>query len=62
LVAEEVFLSDKSVVDIRVVNGKLVVAYVPEPEITLEKLLDDVNERNLHREVSMGPDAESEEC
>ena len=50
-----------SVVEIKVVNGKLVVASVPEPEISLEKLLDDVNDRNLHREVSMSPDAESEE-
>jgi len=61
LFAEEVFLSDKSVVEIKVVQGKLVVASVLEPEITLEKLLSDVNERNLHREVSMSPDAESEE-
>jgi SOS-response transcriptional repressor LexA len=43
------------------VNGKLVVASVPEPDITLEKLLSDVNERNLHREVPMSPDTESEE-
>jgi hypothetical protein len=43
------------------VNGKLVVACVLEPEITLENLLDDVNERNLHRDVSMSPDAELEE-
>ena len=42
-------------------NGKLVVACVPEPEINLEKLLDDVNERNLHRDVSVSPDAEPEE-
>jgi len=61
LFAEEVFLSDKSVVEIKVVQGKLVVASVPEPKMTLEKLLDDVNERNLHREVSLSPDAESEE-
>jgi antitoxin MazE len=59
--AQEIMLSDKSVVEIRVVQGKIVVASVPEPEITLEKLLSDVNERNLHREVSMSPDAESEE-
>ena len=52
---------NKSVVEIRVVNGKLVVASVPEPEFTLEKLLSEVNERNLHRDVFMGPDAESEE-
>ena len=54
-------LSDKSIVEIRVVNGKLVVSSVPEPEITLEELLSDVNERNLHRDVSMGPDAEPED-
>ena len=42
-------------------NGKLVVASVPEPEFTLEKLLSDVNERNLHRDVFMGPDAKPEE-
>ena len=43
------------------VQGKLVVASVPEPEITLEELLSDVDERNLHREVSVSPDTESEE-
>ena len=59
--AEEAFLSDKSLVDIKVVNGKLVVASVPEPGITLEKLLSGVNEHNLHREVSVGPAAESED-
>ena len=42
-------------------QGKLVVASVLAPEITLEKLLSDVNEGNLHRDVSIGPDAESEE-
>jgi antitoxin MazE len=59
--AEEVFLSDKSVVEIKVVQGKLVVASVPEPEISLEKLLSDVNNRNLHREVPVSSDTESEE-
>jgi SOS-response transcriptional repressor LexA len=43
------------------VNGKLVVASVAEPEITLEKLLSDINEHNLHRDVFVAPDAESEE-
>ena len=55
-------LSDNSIVEIKLVHGKLVVACVPEPEITLEQLLDDVNERNLsRREVSVSPDAELEE-
>ena len=59
--AEEIFLSDKSLVEIKIVQGKLVVASVPEPEMSLDTLLSDVNERNLHRGVSVSPDAESEE-
>ena len=50
--AEEAFLEDESVVDLKVVNGKLVVASVAEPEVTLDQLLADVEERNLHGEVS----------
>ena len=50
--AEEASLVDESVVDLKVVNGKLVVASVAEPEVTLDQLLADVEERNLHGEVS----------
>ena len=42
-------------------NGKLVVASVPKPPITLEELLFDINEHNLHRNVSVAPDGEKEE-
>jgi antitoxin MazE len=59
--AEEASLREESVVDIKVINGKLVVSSVPEPEVTLEKLLADVNERNLHRALSTGPAEEPEE-
>ena len=52
--AEEASLEDESVVDLKVVNGKLVVASVAEPEVTLDQLLADVEERNLHGEVSTG--------
>ena len=52
--AEEESLQDESVVDLKVVNGKLVVASVAEPEVTLDQLLADVEERNLHGEVSTG--------
>ena len=52
--AEEASLEDESVVDLKVVNGKLVVASVSEPEVTLDQLLADVEERNLHGEVSTG--------
>ena len=50
--AEEASLEDKSVVDLKVVNGKLVVASVAEPEIRLDTLLDDIEDHNLHGEVS----------
>jgi antitoxin MazE len=52
--AEEASLEDESVVDLKVVNGKLVVASVVESEVTLDQLLADVEERNLHGEVSTG--------
>ena len=59
--AEEASLEDESVVDLKVVNGKLVVASVVEPEIRLDKLLDDVEDRNLHGEVSTRRAVKTEE-
>ena len=50
--AEEAFLRNESVVDLKVVNGKLVVTSVVEPEVTLDQLLADVEERNRHGDVS----------
>src|SRR3989337_707358 len=48
-------LSEESVVDVTVVKGKLVVASVTKPKVTLEKLLAGINEENLHGEVFSGP-------
>ena len=59
--AEEAFLQDESVVDLKVVNGKLVVASVAEPEVTLDKLLDDVEDHNLHGDVSTRRAVKTEE-
>jgi antitoxin MazE len=59
--AEEASLEDESVVDLKVVNGKLVVASVVEPEIRLDKLLDDVEDHNLHGEVSTRRAVKTEE-
>jgi antitoxin MazE len=53
--AEEVGLKKESPVDISVENGKLVIAPVTEPPVTLEQLLDMITEDNLHREVETGP-------
>ncbi|MBI5575158.1 MAG: AbrB/MazE/SpoVT family DNA-binding domain-containing protein [Deltaproteobacteria bacterium] len=47
--AEEISLSDNSLVDIRVVNGRIVVSTVEDPSVTLDFLLDGVNEHNRHR-------------
>ncbi len=60
-VAEETFLSDDSLVDIKVVSGKIVVAPVAEPGVNLEKLLSDVDERNLHWDASVETVEESGE-
>ena len=53
--ATEVGLGSESSIDLSVVNGKLVIEPVPEPEVTLEQLLAQVTEDNLHDEVSTGP-------
>ena len=53
-VAEEASLADESVVDLKVVNERIVVSNV-EPVTTLEQLLADVDECNLHGEVPTGP-------
>jgi SOS-response transcriptional repressor LexA len=44
------------------VNGKIIVASVPETEITLKELLSGINEHNLHRDDPVASDAELEEC
>ena len=59
--AEEARLAEESVVNITVVKGKLVVASVSEPKVTLSKLLAGVSEKNLHGEVSTGPAVGAEE-
>jgi antitoxin MazE len=59
--ATEARLSEESVVDVSVVKGKLVVASVAKPKVTLEKLLAGINEENLHGEVFSGPAVGAEE-
>jgi antitoxin MazE len=53
--AAEVGLEPDTPVEVSLVNGKLVVAPVVEPALTLEHLLAQVTEDNLHREVETGP-------
>lgn len=44
-----------TLVDVRVVGGKLVVAPVTDQKHTLKELLDGVTKRNIHGEIDTGP-------
>lgn len=58
--ATEVGLEYDAPVDVSLVDGKLVVIPVVEPALTLEHLLAQVTEQNLHHEVDTGPAMGSE--
>ena len=53
--AIEVGLVDNALVDIRLVDGQLIVKPIIQPEFTLEQLLTEVTEDNLHGEINTGP-------
>lgn len=58
--ATEVGLQNESSVEISLASGKLVVAPVVKPKMTLKRLLAQVTEDNLHHEVNTGPATGSE--
>lgn len=53
--AAEVGLANETTVEITVKDRKIVVEPVGEPALTLDTLLKQVTERNLHAEVDTGP-------
>ena len=53
-VATETRIDQGSMVDLRLVKGKLVVTAVRGPEYTLDQLLSEVTDDNLHGEVGSG--------
>ena len=53
--ANEVGLHKEASVEVSLVDGKLVVTPAIKPALTLEHLLAQVTEDNLHREVDTGP-------
>ena len=53
-VAREIGLSQNSSVEIALIDGKLVIAPVVKRKITLEKLLSQVTDENIHAEVETG--------
>jgi len=52
--ARETGLSRGAPVDVSLEDGRLIVTPAPEPPITLEQLLKQVTENNIHREVDTG--------
>lgn len=53
--ANEIGLQRNSVVEMSLVNGRLVIVPVVEPALTLEDLLARVTDENLHSGVETGP-------
>ena len=53
--ATEVGLHRETSVEISLADGKLVIAPVAKPKLTLKQLLSKVTEENLHHEVDTGP-------
>ena len=52
--AEDAKLCEDTEVDVTVRNGKLVVVPVPEPQFTLEELVERITPENRHDEVGTG--------
>ena len=53
--AQEVGIDRDAPVDISLENGKLVIEPISKPVLTLEQLLSQVTEDNIHHEVDTGP-------
>ena len=53
--AAETNLKQNSTVDISLVEGKIVVSQASETAHSLENLLEEVTDENLHSEVDFGP-------
>jgi len=53
--ATEIGLQRNSPVEMSLVDGRLVIVPVVEPTPTLERLLAQVSEDNLHGEIETGP-------
>ena len=58
--ADEIGLQTDSSVEVSLVKGKLVIAPIVEPKLTLKTLLAQVTDNNLHHEVDTGSAVGSE--
>lgn len=57
--AEEVHLEENSAVDLTFKAGKLIIV-MAEPAITLESLVEQITDENLHDEFGTGPRLDNE--
>ena len=53
-IAQETKIERDSIVDLQIVKGKLVLTPAVKTEYSLSELLRDINDDNLHSEVSTG--------
>jgi antitoxin MazE len=53
-VAREIGLNQDSSVEISLVDGKLIIAPIVKRKVTLDKLLAQVTDENIHHEVKTG--------
>jgi antitoxin MazE len=53
--ASEVDLQNGSSVEVSLEDGKLVIAPVAKPELTLKQLLAKITPDNIHHEIETGP-------
>lgn len=53
-------LENNSFVEISIVEGKIIIAPVSAPRLTLEELLAGITKENLHHEIDTGPAVGSE--
>lgn len=53
--AAETHIGQDTVVELSLVDGKIVLVPIVEPATTLHELLAQVTEQNQHREVDAGP-------
>ena len=58
--AAETRMEQDTLVELSLLDGKLVVSPVAPPKVTLEQLLEGVTEQNRHHEVNTGPTAGGE--
>ena len=53
--ATEIGLHRETSVDVSLANGKLLITPVAKPKLSLEELLSQVTEENIHHEIDTGP-------